>query len=41
MRKNVNFRPKLIKAKDSEDVTSFPLTLEQRVLDYAAKKRMK
>ncbi|MBE0359879.1 MULTISPECIES: FliM/FliN family flagellar motor C-terminal domain-containing protein [Pseudoalteromonas] len=38
MRKNVNFRPKLIKAKDSEDVTSFPLTLEQRVLDYAAKK---
>lgn len=38
MRKKLNFRPKLIKAKDSENFTAFPLTLEQRILEHASKK---
>lgn len=38
MHKKSNFRPKLIKAEDSASFTAFPLTLEQRVLEHAAKK---
>jgi len=38
MHKKSNVRPKLIKAKDAESFTAFPLTIEQRTLDHAIKR---
>lgn len=38
MHKKSNSKSKLIKANDTGTFAAFPLTLEQRILDYAAKK---